>query len=69
MLTVTALTDGEYLLSSVALGRALHDEKLVGDRAGKHSIRLNDQWRLILRVETDEAGRILVIIAIVDYHP
>jgi proteic killer suppression protein len=48
--------------------RALHYEKLVGDRAGQHSIRLNDQWRLILRVATEEAGHVLIIIEIVDYH-
>lgn len=49
--------------------RGIRYEKLVGNRAGQHSIRLNDQWRLILRTDTDEVGRILVIIEIVDYHP
>jgi len=48
--------------------RALHYEKLVGDRAGQHSIRLNDQWRLILRLESDAQGRLLIIIEIEDYH-
>jgi proteic killer suppression protein len=48
--------------------RALHFEKLRGDREGQHSIRLNDQWRLILRLETDDEGRILIVIEIVDYH-
>jgi len=48
--------------------RALRFEKLRGDRAGQHSIRLNDQWRLILRLETDDEGRVLVVIEIVDYH-
>lgn len=48
--------------------RALRFEKLVGDRAGKYSIRLNDQWRLILRLESDREGRVLIIIEIVDYH-
>lgn len=48
--------------------RSLHFEKLVGDRAGQHSIRLNDQWRLILRLRTDEAGRVAVIVEVVDYH-
>ncbi|MCQ3808868.1 MAG: type II toxin-antitoxin system RelE/ParE family toxin, partial [Acidimicrobiia bacterium] len=33
--------------------RALHFEKLKGSRAGQHSIRLNDQWKLIFRIETD----------------
>lgn len=48
--------------------RALRFEKLVGDRTGQHSIRLNDQWRLILRLESDAEGRLLIIIEIVDYH-
>jgi proteic killer suppression protein len=48
--------------------RALHFEKLVGNRAGQHSIRLNDQWRLILSLETDPEGRVLIIVEIVDYH-
>ncbi len=48
--------------------KALHFEKLVGDRAGQHSIRLNKQWRLILRLHTDERGRLLTIIEIDDYH-
>jgi len=48
--------------------KALHFEKLVGGRAGQHSVRLNKQWRLIVRVESDEHGRLLVIVEIVDYH-
>lgn len=48
--------------------RALHFEKLVGRRAGQHSIRLNHQWRLILRFESDPEGRVLIIIDIADYH-
>ena len=48
--------------------KALHFEKLAGGRAGQHSIRLNKQWRLILRFGSDEQGRLLIIIEIVDYH-
>ncbi len=48
--------------------KALHFEKLRGGRAGQHSIRLNRRWRLILRVETDAEGRLLVIVEVVDYH-
>ncbi len=47
---------------------SLHFEKLVGDRGGQHSIRLNDQWRLILRLEDDADGRVVVIVEVVDYH-
>ena len=48
--------------------KALRYEKLRGDREGQHSVRLNQQWRLILRVETDDDGRLLIIVEIVDYH-
>lgn len=48
--------------------RALHFEKLKGDRQGQHSIRLNKQWRLILRIEADDAGQLIIVIEIVDYH-
>ena len=33
--------------------KSLHYEKLQGDRAGQCSMRLNDQWRLILRIRQD----------------
>ena len=48
--------------------RALHYEKLKGDREGQHSIRLNQQWRLILTVERDDQGGLLIVVGIVDYH-
>lgn len=48
--------------------KSLHFEKLSGNRAGQHSIRLNDQWRLILRLESDAEGRLVVIVEVVDYH-
>jgi proteic killer suppression protein len=48
--------------------KSLHYEKLQGDRAGKNSMRLNDQWRLILRIRQDEDGKCVVVISIIDYH-
>ncbi len=48
--------------------KSLHFEKLKGDRAGQYSMRLNDQWRLILELSTDSSGKIVVIIEIADYH-
>ena len=48
--------------------KALRLEKLKGDRAGLHSIRLNDLWRLILRFRSDQDGRVVVVIEIADYH-
>lgn len=50
--------------------KSLHFEKLKGDRAGDHSMRLNDQWRLIVRLEagTVPNTKCVVIVAIEDYH-
>ena len=39
-------------------------EPLVGDRKGQHSIRINDQYRVCFRWETDGAYEV----EIVDYH-
>ncbi len=41
--------------------RSLHFEKLSGDRKGQHSLRLNKQWRLIVRLQTDSTGKYLFI--------
>ena len=41
-----------------------HVEALKGDRAGQHSIRINDQWRICF--QWTAAGPIAV--EIVDYH-
>lgn len=48
--------------------RSLHLEKLKGNRAGTWSIRIDMQYRLILRFHTRDGGRIAVIIEAVDYH-
>lgn len=48
--------------------RSLHFEKLSGKREGQYSIRLNDQFRLILRLRTDDGARVAVIVEVVDYH-
>lgn len=47
--------------------RGLRLEQLQGDRAGQHSMRLNDQFRLIVTFKTD-GDRVTVIIELVDYH-
>lgn len=48
--------------------KSLHFEKLSGDMEGHHSMRLNAQWRLILKMEKSENGKLVVVISIVDYH-
>lgn len=47
---------------------SLHYEKLEGARAGQRSLRLNRQWRLIIRLEVREKHKTVVVIEIVDYH-
>lgn len=39
-------------------------EKLKGDRAGRHSIRINDQWRICFK----RTGSSPTDVEIVDYH-
>jgi toxin HigB-1 len=39
-------------------------EKLRGDRKGFHSIRINDQWRIVFRWVENNAHEV----SIVDYH-
>ena len=43
-------------------------EKLQGARSHQHSIRLNDQWRLIVEFEGIAPNKVIVIISIEDYH-
>lgn len=46
----------------------LRFKRLEGDRADQYSMRLNDQFRLIVRLESAPAAKVVVIIAIEDYH-
>lgn len=50
--------------------KSLHFEKLKGERGnkGERSIRLNDQWRLIVNLRKDEEGKLILIIDLEDYH-
>ncbi|HZD57163.1 MAG TPA: type II toxin-antitoxin system RelE/ParE family toxin [Anaerolineales bacterium] len=48
--------------------KSLHFEKLKGDRREEHSMRLNKQYRLTMRLEKEETGTSLLILDIEDYH-
>jgi|SRR5882724_1459998 len=48
--------------------RTLNFEKLKGDREGQHSMRLNDQWRLIMKLEGTAPTKVVRVVEIVDYH-
>lgn len=47
--------------------KSLRYEKLKGDREGQRSIRLNDQWRVLLEVSSSNPPTI-TILDIEDYH-
>ena len=48
--------------------KGLRFERLAGDRKGERSLRLNNQFRLIVVIEQDDQGRYLLIVDIADYH-
>src|SRR5262245_58273507 len=48
--------------------KSLHFEKLKGNRSHQFSMRLNDQWRLILEFEGKAQSKTTVIVSIEDYH-
>lgn len=48
--------------------KSLHFEKLKGDRSHQHSIRLNDQWRMILEFEGEAPNKRIVVVGVEDYH-
>jgi proteic killer suppression protein len=61
---ISAATDERDIRSS----KALRLEKLKGDRDGQFSVRLNDQWRLVITFERDLNGQYIIIVELVDYH-
>ncbi len=47
--------------------KSLHYEKLKGKRSRQRSMRLNDQWRLIVGIE-NAGNKTVVVVSIEDYH-
>jgi toxin HigB-1 len=58
------LIDAAEVLDDLRIPPGNRLEKLVGDREGEHSIRINDQWRICFRWEGGDAHDV----EIVDYH-
>ena len=58
------MLDAALTLDDLRIPPANRLEKLVGDRAGRWSIRINDQWRLCFRWADGHANDV----EIVDYH-
>jgi len=48
--------------------RGLNFHALKDDRAGQHSMKLNDQWRLIVEIRGEAPRKRIGVIEIVDYH-
>jgi proteic killer suppression protein len=48
--------------------RSLNFERLKGNRSDQYSMRLNDQWRLILSFRGSVPNKTVVVIGIEDYH-
>jgi toxin HigB-1 len=48
--------------------RSVNFEKLTRDRAGQYSMRLNDQWRLIIELRGEAPRKIVYVVEITDYH-
>ena len=48
--------------------KSLRFERLSGQRKHQHSLRLNDQYRLVVELQDDERGKFLLIISLEDYH-
>ena len=44
--------------------KSLRFEKLLGNRKGQRSLRLNDQWRLIVTIEEDDEGAFVQVVSI-----
>ena len=67
---VMAIIDAALDERDLYANKGLHFEKLAGQRGkqGQRSLRLNQQWRLIVTLEKDKDGSLLLIIDIEDYH-
>ena len=64
MLRKLVLVDAAEQLEDLRVPPGNRLEKLKGDRAGQHSIRVNDQWRICFRWKDGNAFDV----AVVDYH-
>lgn len=48
--------------------RGLRFEKLKGNRSHQHSLRINDQWRLIVEIRGTAPSKRIGVVGIEDYH-
>lgn len=60
--------DGAGDERDLRIPRSVHYEKLRGNYAGWDSMRLDKKWRLILSVEKDAQGKIVVIHEVTNHY-
>jgi proteic killer suppression protein len=48
--------------------KSMHFEKLQGNRQHQRSIKINDQWRLIIEIMGQAPNKRVLIVGIEDYH-
>ena len=48
--------------------KSLHYEQLRGGREGQRSIRLNDQYRMVFKLDEETEPQTVTILQIEDYH-
>ena len=48
--------------------KSLHFEKLKGERSHQHSMRLNNQFRLIIELHGKSQEKVVYVFGIEDYH-
>lgn len=48
--------------------KSLHFEKMKGKRSHQCSLRINDQWRLVIEIEKGNPKNVIRVIKIEDYH-
>ncbi len=58
------MLNNAYALADLRIPPANHLKKLVGQRAGQYSIRINDQWRICFEWRSNSAYNV----EIADYH-
>ena len=60
---VAALNEKDFYNS-----KGLHFEKLQGARSKQHSMKLNDQWRLVVELTEKSGQKVVRVVGIEDYH-
>lgn len=58
------MVDAAAVLDDLRVPPGNRLEALKGDRSGQHSVRINDQWRVVFRWSNGHAHNV----SIVDYH-